>query len=111
MASRTKAEPPACRVVTQYRSAGEMVYELESSGANLDVRVSSQSSAPGERNWHVSAQKGRTNDAVMIEESAPTKAEALKKVAEVWVERTPELGLPGFDWDAVTAALLAVRAI
>jgi hypothetical protein len=48
---------------------------------------------------------------VVISESAATKAEALGRVAELWAEREQELGLPVFDWKAVAAALLAVRAI
>jgi hypothetical protein len=106
-----KAELPACRVVTQYQSAGERVYELESGNANLDIRISSRSVAPGERSWHVAAQQGRAVDGVVIADSAPTKSEALNKVAVLWAERETELGLPVFDWRAVAAALLAVRAI
>ncbi len=88
-----------------------MVYEIDSSGASLDVRVSSQPGAPGERDWHVAAQSGRDADAVVITESAPTKAEALRKVGEAWAERASDLGLPAFDWSAVATALLAVRGI
>jgi len=106
-----KPEQPACKVVTQYRSAGEMVYEIESSGVSLDVRVSSQPGAGGERNWHVAAQNGRDTDAIVITESAPTKAEALRKVGSTWAARAPDLGLPMFDWEAVATALLAVRGI
>jgi hypothetical protein len=103
---------PACKVVTQYHSAGEMVYELASPNALLDVRVSSRAAGrAGERSWHVAAQQGRSPDSVVIGESAATKAEALGLVAELWAQREQELGLPAFDWKAVTAALLAVRAI
>jgi hypothetical protein len=106
-----KAEPPACRVVTQYFAAGERVYELESPSASLDNRISSRALAPGERSWHVAAQIGRSVDGIVIADFAATKSEALDKVATLWAEREAELGLPGFDWRAVAAALLAVRAI
>jgi hypothetical protein len=98
-------------VVTQYHSAGEMVYELTTDDASLDIRVSSQALDSGERSWHVSAQPGRLPDAVQLSDFAPTKAEALGKVAALWVEREAELGLPRFDWKAVAAALAAVRGI
>lgn len=100
-----------CKVVTQYHNAGEMVYELASEEANLDIRVSSRALDSGERSWHVAAQPGRLPDSVVITDSAPTKAEALGKVAALWTERQAELGLHSFDWKAVAAALLAVRGI
>ena len=104
-------EPAGCKVVMQYHSGGERVYELADGAANLEVRISSVAVSPGERSWHVAAQPGRAADSVVITESAETKANALAKVAALWSEREAELGLPKFDWKAVTAALLAVRAI
>ncbi|HXK18392.1 MAG TPA: hypothetical protein VNG33_11345 [Polyangiaceae bacterium] len=101
----------ACKVVAQYHSAGEMVYELASADAKLEIRVSSQSAGSGGRNWHVAAQQGGTADAVAVTDSAETKQAALSKVAALWSEQESELGLPSFDWTAVAAALLAVRGI
>lgn len=101
---------PSWKVVGQYHSAGEMVYDLASGGVQLEVRISSQRVA-GERSWHVAAQPGNSSDAVPLSESSETKASALDKVAAQWVERTSELGLPVLDWPAISAALLAVRAI
>jgi hypothetical protein len=46
------AAPSAWKVVTQYHSAGEMVYDLASGAQQLEVRISSQRVA-GERSWHV----------------------------------------------------------
>ncbi|HKY34480.1 MAG TPA: hypothetical protein VJN18_00960 [Polyangiaceae bacterium] len=106
-----KQPTTGCKVITQYHSAGEMVYELASEEANLDIRVSSRTLESGERSWHVAAQPGRAPDAVQISDFAPTKADALGKVAVLWVERQAELGLPHFDWAAVAAALVAVRGI
>ena len=100
-----------CKVVTQYRAGGEMVYELESDGFSLEVRTSSKMVAPGERSWHVAAQQGKTADSTVISDSAETKSGALSKVGVLWAEQAAELGLPTFDWAAVAAALLAVRGI
>ena len=97
------------KVVTQYHSAGEMVYELGGGSVSLEVRISSQRVA-GERNWHFAAQLGGS-DSVAISEFAETKANALQKVAAQWAERAAELALPVLDWTAIAAALLAVRAI
>jgi hypothetical protein len=106
-----KIDPLACKVTMQYRSTHGRVYELESAGVMLDVHVTQQqaSEKPGE--WLVAAQSGRTADAVVIAETAITRTEALRKVGCAWVAQAPELGLPAFDWTAVTNALLSVRAI
>jgi len=110
MANPTKT-PPACKVVTQYHSGGEMVYELESPDACLEVRISSRVLGAGERSWHVAAQQRSVPDAAVISDEALTKSAALSKVAALWTEQAAELGLPTFDWTAVAAALLAVRGI
>ncbi len=103
-------QPPACRVVTQYHSGGEKVYELETAGGALELRVSSLA-VGGERRWHVAAQEGSSPDSTAISEEAETKRDALSKVAAQWAERATELGLPTYDWAAVETALLAVRGI
>lgn len=100
-----------CKVVTQYHSAGEMVYELDCADVSLEVRVSSQSVGRGERSWHVSAQQRLDPDATVVTDFADTKSSALTKVGERWSEQATELGLPSLDWKLVAAALLAVRGI
>jgi hypothetical protein len=102
---------PVCRVVTQYFSGGEKVFELATADASLELRISSQAIGAGERRWHVAAQRASTPDSAAISCEADTKRGALSKVAEQWTERATELGLPSFDWTAVEAALVAVRGI
>lgn len=109
MISPTKS--PACKVVTQYQSGGERVYELEAAGNTLEIRVSSRAVGGGERSWHVAAQAGSAADLPVIADEAATKRGALDKVAAQWAEQAADLGLPTFDWDTVAAALLAVRGI
>ncbi|HYQ16198.1 MAG TPA: hypothetical protein VEQ58_10585 [Polyangiaceae bacterium] len=105
--------PPSavCRVVTQYRSGGEMVYELESAGVFLEIRISSKVLGSGERSWHVAAQQGKSPDSAVVSDSAETKSAALDTVGASWDEQATELGLPSFDWAAVKTALLAVRGV
>lgn len=110
MTNSTK-QPQGCRVVTRYHSGGEMVYELETADASLEVRISSRAVAGGERSWHVAAQPGNAPDSAAISDEAQTKRGALDKVAAQWSEQAAELGLPTFDWTAVATALLAVRGI
>ena len=102
---------PACRVVTQYLSGGEKVFELATADAPLELRVSSLGVGGGERRWHVAAQPGGAADSTVITGEGETKRGALSKVAEQWAERAAELGLPTLDWVAVEAALLAVRGV
>jgi hypothetical protein len=107
----SKQLEPACRVVTQYQSGGEKVFELATADASLELRISSHSVGGGERRWHVAAQSGSAPDSAAISDGAETKRAALSKVAARWVEQAAELGLPTFDWAAVETALLAVRGV
>jgi hypothetical protein len=109
--TQSKQPAPACRVVTQYYSGGEKIYELASPNATLELRVSSRALDGGVRTWHVAAQSGNANDAVTISDEAENKRDALSKVAAQWTAQAGELGLPSFDWTAVESALLAVRGI
>ncbi|RYZ05656.1 MAG: hypothetical protein EOO73_19395 [Myxococcales bacterium] len=99
------------RVVKQYQSDGERVYELDSAGTRLEIRVSSRSAGSGQRSWHVSAQLGGVSDAIVLSESGATKSEALTKVSALWSEQDTAHALPSLDWPAVAQALLAVRGI
>jgi len=107
----SKPAAPACRVVSQYYSGGERVYELATAGSSLELRISSLVVAGGERRWHVAAQSGSAADSVAISCEAETKRQALSNVGAQWAERATELSLPAFDWAAVETALLAVRGI
>ena len=107
----SKQLAPACRVVTQYNSGGERVYELATADASLEVRISSRAVGAGERRWHVTAQQGNAPDSAAISDEAETKRGALSKLAVQWTEQAAELGLPTFDWTAVETALLAVRGV
>jgi hypothetical protein len=101
----------ASRVVRQYNSDGERVYEVATADASLELRVSSRSVGGGQRRWHIAAQQANSPDSTSISEEAESKGGALSKVAAQWVERATELGLPTFDWAAVETALRAVRGI
>jgi hypothetical protein len=46
-----------------------------------------------------------------VEAWGPTRIDALREVARLWTERTLQLNLPSFDWDAVAKALSEVRAV
>lgn len=105
---KTSAEAkPACKITMQYRRGRERVYEIESSGNSVDLYISKPEAL--ETEWQVSAHSGRSADAVIISESAPTGAEALQKVGRAWVAKPS--GLSPIDWQAVAEVLVAVRGL
>ena len=100
---------PLCKVTMQYRSGASKVFELESAGQLLDVRVTpGQPDGAGE--WLVAVQD-RRGGAVVISEWGATRSEALDKVSRSWNAQMGERNLNAFDWTAVTSTLLAIRAI
>jgi hypothetical protein len=105
------AQPPACKVTMQYRSGAGKVFELESAGKMLDVRVTPGEGPDGAGEWLVAAQDCRGGGAVVISEWGATPSEALDKVSRSWVAQMSERNLNAFDWSAVTSSLLAIRAI
>lgn len=109
--TNSKQSALACKVVQQYQNGGEKVYELVAAEASLEVRVSSRALGGGARIWHLDAQLGGASSSQSISDEAETKRGALGKVAEQWTAQAAELGLPMVDWNAVEAALLAVRGV
>lgn len=107
---KTKEPPPKCRVTMQYRSLTGFVYELESSGVPLELRISREPPWKDKGDWHVTAHRGKKSEAI-VAESAATGPEALQRIERSWLAKTSELDLPVFDWGAVTTALQTVRAI
>lgn len=95
----------------QHRDRDSMIYELSCNGAELDLRFTprEETNDPGE--WRVEARLGRADDAACVTEWAATRAEALRAVGVKWVSSAATHRLPTFDWEAVAAALTAVRAL
>ena len=102
---------PLCKVTMQYREGAGKVFELESAGKLLDVRVTPRQEPENGGEWQVTAQDRRGGDAIVIGEWGATKGEALAKVSRAWAEQMTERNLGAFDWTAVTNTLLAIRAI
>ena len=102
---------PLCKVTMQYRSGAGKVFELESAGHLLDVRVTPREATGTASAWDVAAQDRRSAGAVVISECGATRGEALEKVSRTWVEQMTERNLTPFDWPAVTRTLQAIRAI
>jgi hypothetical protein len=103
--------PKPLRIVTQYHSKRGMVYEIECATASVDLHVCRQATDGGANGWRIEAHDSHLSNAFVVTESAPTALEALRHVAQSWREKAPDHGLPAFDWEAVTALLVNVRAL
>jgi len=98
------------RITNQFRTRNGFAYELRFEGARLEVLVTPRTSEDDGGDWHVEASV-KTSPEQTIGHWASSKSEALRLTAATWAERSAELGLPTFDWNAITRALVAVRAV
>lgn len=106
----TKPQTPSLKITAQYRHKRGMVYELESAtGSPLDVHVWREVADGGPQAWRVEAHDGHLADAIVVGRSGATAREALHEVARDWT--TNQVRLAEFDWDAIAALLVSVRAI
>jgi hypothetical protein len=110
MKSKSDEPAPKCKVTMQYRALTGFVYELESSGVALELRISREPPWRKVGDWHIAAHQGRKTEPI-VAESAATGAEALQRIEHAWLAKSSELNLPMFDWSAVATALQTVRAI
>jgi hypothetical protein len=96
------------KIIVQYRAKDAKVYELQSDGAVLAVRISQAEREAVPSAWRVDAQSGSEPGAA-VEGSGTTAAEALKEVARAWKAHYP--ALKTFDWEAIARELHVVQAI
>lgn len=112
MGNHVKSEQdPPLRITQQFRSGRAMVYDLRDKVSRLTLRISERQSAAEPGDFRVDAATGNGPDAIVIAGWGATRADALREAARLWSEGRPQTGLPAFDWEAVTRALSAVRAV
>ena len=106
-----RADPTALKITNQFRSRTGFVYDLKSDGVRLTLTISQRQGhdEPGE--WFVGAKTSSAPDAASIEAWGATRIDTLREVARLWGEKTMEMQLPRFDWEAVAKALSDVRAV
>lgn len=103
-------ERDTTRITQQYRDRNRrMVYELRSGTATL-VLLASQSADPTAE-WRFEAHPMEAPQLVVVGRWVATRADALRAVRDLWVERAASLGLARVDWEQVANALTSVRAI
>ena len=112
MTARHRTEDPgaatAPKIIVQYRQKSAKVYELESNGAALEVRICHVDETAVASGWRVDAHS-RSDDTTPVEGFGTTAADALKDVARAWNTHCP--ALKTFDWDAIARVLHVVQAI
>jgi hypothetical protein len=101
------------RITQQFRSGQSMVYDFRSTTGRLTLRVRGRGGADDEppTEWSIEAATSSSPDAVIVAESAATRADALQAVGRSWGEKRMAFNLPLFDWECVARAMRAVRAI
>jgi hypothetical protein len=110
-ASGTAKDANSLRIVLQHRDHSSMIYELSCNGAELDLRFTPRAGTNDPGEWRIEARPGREAGVACVTEWAATRAEALRAVGLSWVSSAATHRLPRFDWEAVAAALTAVRAL
>jgi len=101
--------PTTPKIIVQYRAKATKVYELQSNGSVVAVRICQDDEGMLTAGWHVDAQSDCTRGVAVIEGRGKTAAEALTEVARTWNAHRPPLTT--FDWQAIARELHVVHAI
>jgi hypothetical protein len=89
-----------------------MVYGLRGSAGRLTLRMTGQGEDDGPpTEWRIEASTSSSPEAVVVAEWGATRAEALLAVGRSWNEKRLASNLPSFDWESLTRAMAAVRAV
>jgi len=96
------------KIIVQYRQKSAKVYELESNGAAIAVRICHVDETASSNGWRVDAQT-RPEHAAPVEAWGMTAADALGELARAWNSHYPALRT--FDWEAIARVLHVVQAI
>jgi hypothetical protein len=99
------------RITNQFRKGQAMVYDLSCEEVRLTIEVTPVDRGDGLGEWNVGAHARQAAEKPTIDERRDTRREALSAVASSWRAKHGTFGFPPLDWEAVTQALLAVRAI
>jgi hypothetical protein len=107
-----KNKPQASvRITNQFRKGQAMVYDLSCEDIRLTIEIVAHQNGDGPDEWTVEAHAREAPEKPTIHETSGTRVDALRAVARSWTAKQGLNGFPSLDWDAVSVALLAVRAI
>src|SRR5580704_12595095 len=106
-----QAARPGVRITNQFRKHEAMVYDLSCEDIHLTIEVAQRPNDDGLGSWRIEAHAHQAAEKVTIHEPGATRNDALRAVARSWVAKQGAFGFPALDWDAVSVAMLSVRAI
>jgi hypothetical protein len=110
---KAEIDAEAVRITQQFRSGQAMVYDLRGAAGRLTLRITGRGETdegpPTE--WRIEASTSTSPETAVVSESAATRADALQAVGHTWSEKRMACNLPSFDWESVTRAMRAVRAV
>jgi hypothetical protein len=102
---------PLVRITNQFRRGQVMVYDLSCEEVRLTIEVTPRESGDGLGEWSAEAHARQAPEKPTVSELGATRSDALQALARSWSAKQGTYGFPALDWEAVTQALLAVRAI
>ena len=102
---------PAVRITNQFRKRDAMVYDLCCEDVRFTIEVTGRQNEDGLGEWMVEAHARQAAEKPAIHEPGVTRSDALRAVARTWAAKQGAYGFPAVDWEAISAAMLGVRAI
>ncbi len=102
---------PGVRITNQFRKREAMIYDLSCEDIRLTIEIAQRPNEDGLGEWVVEAHARQTAHVSTINEPGVTRNDALRAVARSWTAKRGAEGFPALDWEAVSAAMLGVRAI
>jgi len=112
MSAREESKSTDLRIMNQFRARGGMTYDLKCEGVRLTLTITERTSAEDAGDWRIEARGALSAaHAATVVEWGATRADALAAIGRAWSATIDSEGLRVFDWDAVAAALRAVRAL
>lgn len=101
-------ESQRVQIKQQFRERHNMTYELDCAGTPLILRVFFPVGDGPTAEWRIEARTSNACDAPVTTGGGKSKAQALQRIAEGWLDVMPP---PSLDWNGVVRAMTDVRAL
>jgi hypothetical protein len=112
MRDRDESKKTALQITNQFHSSGGMAYDLKCDGVRLTLLIGQRTRTDDPADWRIEACGSLApGPKVSVVEWGATREDALAAVGRSWTASADTMGLRVFDWNAVAAALRAVRAL
>jgi len=109
---RDELKSTKLQITNQFHSGGGMAYDLKCDGVRLTLLITGRTRQDDPAAWRVEARGTLAADRkATAVEWGTTREDALGAIGRWWASAAETPGLRVFDWDAVAAALRAVRAL